>query len=105
MGDDDDFGAAPAAQVADESEHKGTFEFPNEAVDLIGLFLDADIRYAREKVHQRIENGQLNAGTVNIEGGRVVDNRPMTQAAQKVAKVVTDVQAIQKQAQRNQKRR
>jgi len=102
---DDDPPAAPAAQVADDPEHKGTFEFPKNAIDLIGMFLDPDIRYAREKAHKRIKNGVLQRGGVNVGSNQIVDNRPMTQAAQTVAKVVTDVQAIQKQAMRDQKRR
>ena len=107
MKDDNDsfgsgaFGATMDAAKERESRKKGHFEFPDRAVDLIGLFLDPDIRAARDKVHNKIENGNLNlAGAVG--GG--VQNQQLTPPAQLLAKTVVNIHAIQKQATRDRNR-
>lgn len=100
--DDGPDGAAAAAVTNEQSNRKGNFEFPDNAVDLIGMMLDPDIRAARDKVHRQIENGAVGQ---SLAGGRGIQNRGLTQGAQVVAKAVTDIHAVQKQAQRNQAQR
>lgn len=102
--DDDDGpdGAAAAATTTNTDSRKGNFEFPDRAVDLIGLMLDPDIRAARDRVHAQIENGLIQNG--GIGGGSVANGRPMTQGAETLAKAVVSIQAIQKQAQRDRHR-
>jgi len=102
--DDGPDGAAAAACVNENGNRKGVFNFPDRPVDLIGLLLDADIRAARDKVHHQIENGALPQNAGGLNGGRV-NNQGMTQAAQAVAKTVVNLQAIQKQANRNMHQR
>mgnify|MGYP000273488439 CR=1 FL=1 len=102
--DDDGPDGAAAAQTIRDGCRKGEFDFSDNAVDLIGMFLDADIRRARDKVHAQIENGAIQGNGI-VSGGRQSNTQHMTQAAQKVAKTVVNLQAIQKQAQRSQRRR
>ena len=66
---------------------KGLFEFPEDAQDLIDLFLSPAIRQARREVHNQIENSNLN---------------PL---AQKVGKAVVDIQAITMQGRMDRQQR
>jgi hypothetical protein len=98
------FGATKQAAKDKQATKKGHFELPNNAVDLIGMMLDPDIRKARNNLHSQIENG--NAGIGRPLGGTGnMQNTPMTQAAQTFSKAIVSIQAINKQAQRNRRRR
>jgi hypothetical protein len=95
--------AAAAAAACETTENrKGVFEFPENAVDIIGLVLDPDIRAARARVHRKIERGGISINGANQQSGRV-GGRALTQGAQTVAKAVVSVHAIQKQAQRHRR--
>jgi hypothetical protein len=72
------------------STKKGDFQFPDRCVDLFGLFLDEDIRYARQEMFDQIENNQIGSA-----------NQPMTQPARLMQKTVVTIQAINKQAERD----
>ncbi len=87
------FGATKKVAQQRDSWEKGDFQFSDRAVDLFGLFLDEDIRYARQRVFNDIENNTIG-----------VADQPMTQAAHTVQKTMVTVQAINIQAQRDQQR-
>lgn len=107
--DDSDDGpggaAAAASRVAKDGNRKGVFEFPERPVDLIGLFLDADIRAARDKIHLQIENGALPTGAGVEARGGVVNNQGLTKGAKAVSKAVVNIHALQKQANRNMRQK
>ena len=98
------FGATKQAAKDKQATKKGHFELPNNAVDLIGMMLDPDIRKARNKLHSQIENGIVDVGHPLGNTG-AVQNTPMTQAAQTFSKAIVSIQAINKQAQRNRRHR
>lgn len=84
-GGPDDPGAAAAAAVQDTDRDRtanGYFELPDNCTDLIDLFLDADIQWARQQVHAEIEVQHA------------------TPAAKTMQKAVTDLHALSKQAER-----
>lgn len=64
---------------------KGVFEFPDNCIDLIDLFLSPEIRAARRQANRQIEQSN------------------MTPMAQQVAKTFTAVHAITAQAEANQR--
>jgi len=76
------------------SAKKGDFQFPDRAVDLFGLFLDADIQQARQQAYNKIENNTFGA-----------TDQPFTQAAQMVQKTMVTLEAINIQAKRNHSQR
>jgi len=84
------FGATKKVAQKRDSWEKGDFQFPDRCVDLFGLLLDEDIRYARQEMFDQIENNQI--GTAN---------QPMTQPAQLMQKTVVTIHAINKQAERD----
>ena len=88
------FGTTKVVAQERDTYEKGDFEFPDRSVDLFGLFLDEDIRYARQQAFNEIENKTVG-----------VANQPLTQAAQKVSKLFVTVEAINKQAQRDQQQK
>lgn len=95
-------GFANGNENVKQSVSWGEFAVTDETIDVIDMILDADIRAARNRMHKKIENEQLNidqpfSGGVNEQN---IHGQALSPAAKKFAKVITDLHAIQKQAQR-----
>jgi hypothetical protein len=88
------FGATKKVAQQRNWNETNDFQFPERTIDLFGLFLDADIRYARQQALNDIENNTVGIG-----------NQPMTQGTQLVQKTMLTLQAINIQAQRNHSQR
>jgi len=105
---EDPFEGTPfvAADIGGEKPKNpnGVFDFPNNTVDLIGLFLDPDIRAARNRVNARIDAGVIQNGGVKNVGGRQ-NNQTVTSAAATIQKAVVSIHALNKQAERNRAKR
>ena len=86
------FGATKSVAMEKERRKKGFFELPEQTVDLFGLFLDPDIRKARNEVLNDIENN-------NVQMNGVATS--FTSAAKTIAKFSVTIDAINKQAQRD----
>ena len=99
--DDDPFEGTGFAAAVRDTDEKGTFEFPTNATDLIGLFLDPDIRAARDKVHAQIEANAVRAGARTNAGGIAQNNTAVTPAAAAFQKAVVSIHALNEQAKRN----
>jgi len=55
------FGATKAVAESRNWNETNDFQFPERAVDLFGLFLDADIQQARQQAYNKIENNTFGA--------------------------------------------